>query len=312
MEYKRFGSKILVRIDKDEEILEKVKELALKEKIRLAAVQALGATNSFTVGVYNVAEKKYYANTFSGSFEIVSLTGTINTMNGEFYTHLHMSAGNDKGEVFGGHLNRAVVSATCEMVVDVLDGTVDRAYDPVTGLNLFKFQSVQENDCAESVLKESKMKIRKAEEKDIPRLLALLGQVLQIHAEIRPDIFISGTTKYTVGQLAELLKQEDKPIYVAVDEDDVCRGYAFCQLKEQPFSTNMVPFKSLFVDDLCVDRQARGQHIGESLFEYVKQQAKELGCYEVTLNVWAGNTPAEHFYEKMGMKTKERQMEYIL
>ncbi len=63
---------------------------------------------------------------------------------------------------------------------------------------------------------------------------------------------------------------------------------------------------------LCVDRQARGQHIGESLFEYVKQQAKELGCYEVTLNVWAGNTPAEHFYEKMGMKTKERQMEYIL
>ena len=312
MEYKRFGSKILVRIDKDEEILEKVKELALKEKIRLAAVQALGATNSFTVGVYNVAEKKYYANTFSGSFEIVSLTGTINTMNGEFYTHLHMSAGNDKGEVFGGHLNRAVVSATCEMVVDVLDGTVDRAYDPVTGLNLFKFPSVKENDCAESVLKESKMKIRKAEEKDIPRLLALLGQVLQIHAEIRPDIFISGTTKYTVGQLAELLKQEDKPIYVAVDEDDVCMGYAFCQLKEQPFSTNMVPFKSLFVDDLCVDRQARGQHIGESLFEYVKQQAKELGCYEVTLNVWAGNTPAEHFYEKMGMKTKERQMEYIL
>lgn len=312
MEYKRFGSKILVRIDKDEEILKKVKELALKEKIRLAAVQALGATNSFTVGVYNVAEKKYYANTFSGSFEIVSLTGTINTMNGEFYTHLHMSAGNDKGEVFGGHLNRAVVSATCEMVVDVLDGTVDRAYDPVTGLNLFKFPSVKENDCAESVLKESKMKIRKAEEKDIPRLLALLGQVLQIHAEIRPDIFISGTTKYTVGQLAELLKQEDKPIYVAVDKDDVCRGYAFCQLKEQPFSTNMVPFKSLFIDDLCVDRQARGQHIGESLFEYVKQQAKELGCYEVTLNVWAGNTPAEHFYEKMGMKTKKRQMEYIL
>ena len=119
MEYKRFGNKIIVRIDKDEEILEQVKELALKENIRLAAVQALGAANSFTVGVYNVAEKKYYANTFSGSFEIVSLTGTINTMNGEFYTHLHMSAGNDKGEVFGGHL--------------------DRAFSPEVGLNLFKF-----------------------------------------------------------------------------------------------------------------------------------------------------------------------------
>ena len=156
------------------------------------------------------------------------------------------------------------------------------------------------------------MKIRKAEEKDIPRIMELLGQVLQIHAEIRPDVFIPGTTKYTVCELAELLKQEDKPIYVAVNEEDVCMGYAFCQLKKQPFSTNMVPFKSLFIDDLCVDNQARGQHIGESLFKYVKQQAKALGCYEVTLNVWAGNTSAEHFYEKMGMKTKERQMEYIL
>ena len=102
------------------------------------------------------------------------------------------------------------------------------------------------------------MNIRKAEEKDIPRLLALLGQVLQIHAEIRPDIFIPGTTKYTVCELAELLKQEDKPIYVAVNEEDVCMGYAFCQLKKQPFSTNMVPFKSLFIDDLCIDKQARG------------------------------------------------------
>ena len=74
----------------------------------------------------------------------------------------------------------------------------------------------------------------------------------------------------------------------------------------------MVPFKSLFIDDLCVDQHARGQHIGESLFEYVKNEAKRMGCYEVTLNVWAGNTSAEKFYEKMGMKTKERQMEYIL
>ena len=156
------------------------------------------------------------------------------------------------------------------------------------------------------------MKIRRAEKKDIPRILELLGQVLQIHAEIRPDIFIPGTTKYTLCELTELLKQEDKPVYVAADEDDLCMGYAFCQLREQPFSTNMVSFKSLFIDDLCVDKQARGQHIGESLFEYVKQQAKELGCYEVTLNVWTGNTSAEHFYEKMGMKTKERQMEYIL
>ena len=156
------------------------------------------------------------------------------------------------------------------------------------------------------------MNIRKAEEKDIPRIIELLGQVLQIHAEIRPDIFIPDTTKYTVSELTELLKSEKNPIYVAVNEEDVCVGYAFCQWKEQPFSNNMIQFRSLFIDDLCIDKQARGQHIGEYLFEYVKQEAKKLGCYEVTLNVWTGNTPAEKFYEKMGMKTKERQMEYIL
>lgn len=139
MEYRRFGNQIIARIDKGEEIVEKVKEIALKESIKLANLNAIGATDDFTVGVYKVAEKKYYANEFKGYFEIVSLTGTINTMNGEFYTHLHMSAGNEKGEVFGGHLNRAVVSATCEMVITVIDGTVDRHYDEETGLNVFTF-----------------------------------------------------------------------------------------------------------------------------------------------------------------------------
>ncbi len=156
------------------------------------------------------------------------------------------------------------------------------------------------------------MNIRRAEKKDIPQIIELLGQVLQIHADIRPDIFISGTTKYTNDELEQMIKDEMKPIYVAVNENDMCVGYAFCQLKEQPFLNNMVQFKSLFIDDLCVDKSTRGQHIGEQLFEYVKSEAKRMGCYEVTLNVWAGNTSAEKFYEKMGLKTKERQLEYIL
>ena len=139
MEYRRNGNKIIARIDKGEEILTTIKEISLKENIKLASVQALGATDEFTVGVYKVDEKKYYANEFKGYFEIVSLTGTINTMNGEFYTHIHMSAGNDKGEVFGGHLNKAIVSATCEMVIDIIDGNVDRKYDEETGLNVFRF-----------------------------------------------------------------------------------------------------------------------------------------------------------------------------
>ena len=133
MEYRRFQNTIIARMDKGEEILEKLKEISSRENVKLATVK------EFTVGVFFTKEKQYCSNEFCGDFEIVSLAGTVNTMNGEFYCHLHMSAGNEKGDVFGGHLNRAVVSATCEMVITVIDG-VDRCFDEEVGLNLFRFE----------------------------------------------------------------------------------------------------------------------------------------------------------------------------
>ena len=140
MDYRRFGKTIVMRIDRGEEVLTQLKAMALKEDIRLASVRALGATDDFTVGVFKTDEKKYYAKHFTGYIEIVSLTGTISTMNGEYYAHLHMSAGDEQGRVFGGHLNEAIISATCEMVVEVIDGQVERARDEEVGLNLFKFE----------------------------------------------------------------------------------------------------------------------------------------------------------------------------
>lgn len=139
MDYRKFGNTYVVRLDRGEEIVEQVKALSLKEHITLATVQALGAVNDFTVGVFRPDEQKYDANSFQGCYEIVSLWGTINTMNGEFYTHLHMSAGDDQGHVVGGHLNRAVISAVCEMVITEIPGTVDRTFDPSIGLNVLKF-----------------------------------------------------------------------------------------------------------------------------------------------------------------------------
>lgn len=138
MKYQRFEQTIIVRMDKGEDIVEQVKNVALKEKIKLASISALGAINEFTVGIFKTKEKKYYANEFKGDFEIVSLTGTINTMNDEYYSHMHLSAGNDQGQVFGGHLNKAIVSATCEMVIQIINGEVDRYFDEEVGLNLLK------------------------------------------------------------------------------------------------------------------------------------------------------------------------------
>ena len=139
MEYRRFHEVVVARLDKGEEILTQLREIALREDVKLADVQALGAVDRFTAGVFRIAEKSYDANDFEGNFEIVSLTGTVSTMNGEYYAHIHMSAGNEKGEVFGGHLNRATVSATCELVMRIIDGRVDRVFDADIGLNLFRF-----------------------------------------------------------------------------------------------------------------------------------------------------------------------------
>ena len=130
-----------MRIDPGEEILEQLKLVAEEEEFRLASVSGLGAVNEFTVGVYKTTEKQYLSKRFTGAYEIVSLTGTVTTKDGAFYPHLHMSAGNERGQVFGGHLNRAVVSATAELVLTVIDGTVERRFDETIGLNLMKFNS---------------------------------------------------------------------------------------------------------------------------------------------------------------------------
>ena len=139
MEYARFGNTIAARIDRGEEILTELKKIALAENIRLGHLSALGAVGDFTVGVFHTAEKQYHANRFTGDWEIVSLAGNITQMNGEYYAHLHMSAGGTDGRVVGGHLNSATVSATCEMFITVLDGTLERRHDGEVGLNLFEF-----------------------------------------------------------------------------------------------------------------------------------------------------------------------------
>ena len=156
------------------------------------------------------------------------------------------------------------------------------------------------------------MIIRRAAEKDISRILDLLSQVLELHAAIRPDYFVPGTTKYSHEELSVMLCEEDRRIFVAADENDTVLGYAFCEIKEQPNRDNMVQFRSVYIDDLCVDEKARGQHIGQALFEHVRNEAKALGCYTVTLNVWEGNNSARAFYDRMGFKPLSTKMEVIL
>ena len=139
MEYRKFGDTYIVRMDPGEEILGQLRVFAEAEQVKLASVTALGAVKDFTVGVFDTGAKVYKSNRFQGVYEIVSLVGTINTMNDAFYCHLHMCAADQEGHAFGGHLNEAVISATCELVVTCLSGRTDRVFSDEVGLNLISF-----------------------------------------------------------------------------------------------------------------------------------------------------------------------------
>ncbi len=154
--------------------------------------------------------------------------------------------------------------------------------------------------------------IRRAEEKDLGRIEDLLSQVLEIHAGIRPDLFIPGTRKYTEAELKELIRDDSRPIWVWTDEDDTVMGYAFCIIHEPQISPNMIPHRMLYIDDLCVDENCRGRHVGQQLFEYVKKEARNMGCHHLTLNVWEGNDSARSFYDHQGLQIQKTVMEMIL
>lgn len=153
--------------------------------------------------------------------------------------------------------------------------------------------------------------IRLAIEKDIPKILDLLAQVCLVHHNGRPDIFNIGT-KYSENQLKELLRDITRPILVSVDEDDNVLGYCFCIFQQHVDDNVLTDIKTLYIDDLCVDENLRGRHIGTELYEAAVKLAKENGCYNLTLNVWSCNPSAISFYEKCGLVPQKIYMEKIL
>ena len=151
--------------------------------------------------------------------------------------------------------------------------------------------------------------IRKAGKNDIKRIIELLHQVNMVHHVIRPDLFKPHTTKYSEQELEAMLGDESKPIFVF--DDGEVEGYAFCQVSEVKDNQLLVDNKSLYVDDICVDENARGKHVGKALYEHVRDYAKSIGCHHITLYVWEGNDAAISFYRNMGMQVQKTTMELI-
>ena len=155
------------------------------------------------------------------------------------------------------------------------------------------------------------MEIIRACPRHISGINSLLRQVLEVHHKGRPDIFKGGAKKYTDSELEEILADDERPIFAAVDGEKVL-GYAFCILQQHKDNNILTDIKTLYIDDLCVDEETRGTGVGKSLYEYVLNYAREKSCYNVTLNVWSCNEGAMKFYEKMGLLPQKVGMEKIL
>ena len=153
--------------------------------------------------------------------------------------------------------------------------------------------------------------IRRATAKDIPEIDDLLNQVNLVHHLGRPDLF-KRARKYTDEQLAELLVDDSRPVFVAADENDRAVGYVFCIFQRHVGDNILTDVKTLYIDDLCVQERLRGRHVGRALFDYTLAFAREQGCHNVTLNVWSLNPGAQKFYEKCGMKPLKIGMETLL
>lgn len=153
--------------------------------------------------------------------------------------------------------------------------------------------------------------IRKANINDLQKVNKLLYEVQKVHSDARPDLFKQGAKKYTDEQLKNIFENDLTPVFVFEKDNDVL-GYAFCIFKQELNNNTLTPIKTLYIDDLCVDESARGEHIGTKLYNFVIDFAKKSGCYNVTLNVWANNLNAVKFYKAIGMQIQKIGMEEIL
>ncbi len=153
------------------------------------------------------------------------------------------------------------------------------------------------------------IKIRKAENKDIEKIISLLKDIAHLHFEGRADIFKDGGAKYSENDLKNIISNEYTPVFVAEYGENGVIGYIFCQIKHRRETKFMQEYKSLYIDDLCVDKDFRGLGVGKKLFEYAEKITKDNGFDALELNVWNFNESAKKFYEKMGMRVQKSILE---
>ncbi len=136
MQFKRFGNKVFGRIELGRDVVKEIEEFCRLTDIKCGTILAIGAVDKATIGLFEPKTRKYISKDLEGDYEITSLTGNISSLNNEPYIHIHVNLSDHEFRTFGGHLNYARVSATCEITIDLIECDLNRFRDAETGLNL--------------------------------------------------------------------------------------------------------------------------------------------------------------------------------
>lgn len=145
MDYRNMQEAIIVRLDWGEDLFASLTQVARQQHIRFAQVSGIGAATEIEVGVLDREKKEYVGTLFQGYFEICSLDGNMTWFEEAPFLHLHMTFANSStGVCCGGHLLRAVIGATCEIVIRPLGAAQGRMFSPDLGLNLLSFPKENE------------------------------------------------------------------------------------------------------------------------------------------------------------------------
>lgn len=139
MKFRNFRDYYIVSIERGEEIIETLNGLCSQQDIQLGIISGIGAVNRFKIGLFETASRHYHAREFNGEFEVTALNGTVSTMDNKPYIHIHANLSDREFNTYGGHMNYGYVSAACEVVIQRINGNVDREFNEEIGLNMLKF-----------------------------------------------------------------------------------------------------------------------------------------------------------------------------
>jgi ribosomal protein S18 acetylase RimI-like enzyme len=152
------------------------------------------------------------------------------------------------------------------------------------------------------------MKIRYAEESDLPRLCELHAELNRLHAAARPDIFRPGTETETAERLLAMLRDPDTDV-LAAEEDGALCGFAAVKLAARPESAVTREMRDMHIKEICVTRASRRRGVASALIWQIRCLAREKRCERLELSLWTFNADAAAFYKALGFSAYKQSLE---